>query len=74
MDLGFSTHAFHSGARLVFMEATLSRDRRSLTFTTPPNGRVFPPGPGFVFLTVDDVTSESAMVMMGSGRSPPTLE
>ncbi|EJD50467.1 glyoxal oxidase precursor [Auricularia subglabra TFB-10046 SS5] len=74
MDLGFSSHAFHSSARLVFMNATLSRDRRSLSFTTPPNGRVYPPGPAFVFLTVDDVTSEGAMVMMGSGRAPPTLE
>ncbi|EJD50468.1 hypothetical protein AURDEDRAFT_199565 [Auricularia subglabra TFB-10046 SS5] len=74
MDLGFSSHAFHSGARLVFMDARISRDRRSLTFTTPPNGRVFPPGPAFVFLTIDDVTSESVMIMMGSGRAPPTLE
>lgn len=74
MDLGFSSHAFHSGARLVFMDATISRDHRSLTFTTPPNGRVYPPGPAFVFLTVDDVSSEGVMVMMGSGRAPPTLE
>ncbi|KAL1944403.1 hypothetical protein VTO73DRAFT_3588 [Trametes versicolor] len=74
MDLGFSTHAFHSSARLVFMDATISADRKSLTFTTPPNGRVFPPGPATVFLTVDDVTSEGAWVMMGSGNSPPTLE
>ncbi|KAH9884941.1 glyoxal oxidase N-terminus-domain-containing protein [Cubamyces lactineus] len=74
MDLGFSTHAFHSSARLVFMEATISPDRRSLTFTTPPNGRVYPPGPATIFLTIDDVTSEGAWVMMGSGNSPPTLE
>ncbi|KAI0832923.1 glyoxal oxidase precursor [Trametes gibbosa] len=74
MDLGFSSHAFHSSARLVFMDATISGDRKSLTFTTPPNGRVFPPGPATVFLTIDDVSSEGAWVMMGSGRSPPTLE
>ncbi|EIW62408.1 uncharacterized protein TRAVEDRAFT_184707 [Trametes versicolor FP-101664 SS1] len=74
MDLGFSSHAFHSSARLVFMNATISRDQKSLTFTTPPNGRIFPPGPATVFLTIDDVTSEGAWVMMGSGRSPPTLE
>lgn len=52
MDLGFSSHAFHSSARLVFMEATISKNRKSLTFTTPPNGKVFPPGPAIVFLTV----------------------
>ncbi|KAI8989902.1 glyoxal oxidase precursor [Trametes punicea] len=74
MDLGFSTHAFHSGARLVFMDATISQDRKSLTFTTPPNGRVYPPGPATVFLTIDDVTSEGAWVIVGSGNPPPTLE
>ncbi|CDO77228.1 Glyoxal oxidase [Trametes cinnabarina] len=74
MDLGFSSHAFHSSARLVFMNGKISQDSKSLTFTTPPNGRVYPPGPATVFLTIDDVTSEGAWVMMGSGNSPPTLE
>ncbi|KAI0757970.1 glyoxal oxidase precursor [Fomes fomentarius] len=74
MDLGFSTHGFHMGARLVFMDATIATDGKSLTFVTPPNGRVYPPGPATVFLTVGDVTSEGAWVMVGSGRSPPTLE
>ncbi|KAI0737817.1 glyoxal oxidase precursor [Daedaleopsis nitida] len=74
MDLGFSSHAFHSSARLVFMDAIISADRKSLTFITPPNGRVYPPGPATVFLTVDDVTSEGAWVIMGSGNPPPTLE
>lgn len=57
MDLGFSSHAFHSSARLVFMESSISSDRKSLTFTAPPNGRVFPPGPAVVFLTVCPVLS-----------------
>ncbi|KAH9854783.1 glyoxal oxidase precursor [Lenzites betulinus] len=74
MDLGFSTHAFHSSARLVFMDASISADKKSLTFTAPPSGRVFPPGPGTVFLTVDDVTSEGAWVLVGSGNSPPTVD
>lgn len=74
MDLGFSTHGFHMGARLVFMDATISSDGSSLTFVTPPNGRVYPPGPATIFLTVDDVTSEGAWVMMGSGGSPPLAE
>ncbi|KAJ7269893.1 glyoxal oxidase precursor [Mycena rebaudengoi] len=71
MDLGFSTHAFHPGARLVFLDATLSRDRRSLTITSPPNNRVYPPGPGYIYLTVGDTTSVGAHVMIGSGASPP---
>ena len=74
MDLGFSTHGFHMNARLVFMQGTIAPDGKSLTFVTPPNGRIYPPGPATVFLTVDDVTSEGAWVMMGSGNSPPTLE
>lgn len=74
MDLGFSTHGFHAGARLVFMNATVDHDFDSLTFITPPNGRVYPPGPATIFLTINDVTSEGAWVMMGSGNAPPTLE
>jgi len=46
MDLGFSTHAFHSSSRLVFMQAELSQDGKILSITSPPNNRVFPPGPG----------------------------
>ena len=74
MDLGFSTHGFHVGARLVFMDATISNNGKTLSFVTPPNGRVYPPGPATIFLTIDDVSSEGAMVMVGSGNSPPTLE
>ncbi len=56
------------------MDATISKDKKSLTFVTPPNGRVYPPGPATVFLTIDDVSSEGAWVMMGRGNAPPTLE
>ncbi|KAF8907403.1 glyoxal oxidase precursor [Mucidula mucida] len=71
MDLGFSSHAFHSSSRLVFMTASLSEDRTTLTVLSPPNNRVYPPGPGFIFVTVDDVTSTGVQVMVGSGASPP---
>ncbi|KAI0086255.1 glyoxal oxidase N-terminus-domain-containing protein [Irpex rosettiformis] len=74
MDLGFSSHAFHSSARLVFLDARMSRDRKSLTFTLPPNGRIYPPGPATIFLTVDDVTSPGIQTIVGSGKPPPTLE
>lgn len=49
MDLGFSSHAFHSSQRLVFMDAKLSSNGKSLTVTSPPNNRVYPPGPGEVY-------------------------
>ncbi|KAF8173873.1 glyoxal oxidase precursor [Mycena galopus ATCC 62051] len=71
MDLGFSTHAFLSSARLVWLEATLSPDRKTLEISSPPNNRVYPPGPGYIFLTVGDTTSVGAHVMVGSGASPP---
>ena len=92
MDLGFSTHAFHSSQRLVFMDAHLSPNKKTLTVRSPPNNRVYPPGLGnsvysfpscqfdddflvaFIFLTIDDITSEGAMVMVGSGASPPVLD
>ena len=74
MDLGFSTHAFHSSARLVFMDAKLSANRQSLTMTAPPNRNIFPPGPGWIFLTMDGVTSVAQRVMVGSGASPPQTD
>ena len=74
MDLGFSSHAFHSSARLVFMDATISANGKELTFTTPPNGRVYPPGPATIFLTIDDVTSSGVQAIIGSGNPPPTLD
>jgi len=60
--------------RLVFMEAQLSPDRKSLTILSPPNNRVYPPGPAYVFLTVDGVTSTGVQVMVGSGNTPPVAE
>jgi hypothetical protein len=74
MDLGFSSHAFHSSARLVFLEHTLSADRTTLTFASPPNNRIYPPGPAFVYFTVDDVTSEGVKVLVGDGSSPPVAD
>ncbi|KAJ7683556.1 glyoxal oxidase precursor [Mycena rosella] len=71
MDLGFSSHAFHSSSRLVWLEATLSRDRKSLEISSPPNNRVYPPGPGYLFLTIGDTTSAGVHVMVGSGAPPP---
>ncbi|KAF9565070.1 hypothetical protein CPC08DRAFT_212828 [Agrocybe pediades] len=56
IDLGFSSHAFHSSSRLVFMEARLSRPKEALG-SSPPNNRVYPPGPGYIFLTVGDMTT-----------------
>ncbi|GLB37988.1 putative protein with domain of unknown function (DUF1929) [Lyophyllum shimeji] len=74
IDLGFSSHAFHSSARVVFMKAVLAPNRKSITIVTPPNNRVYPPGPAYVFLTVDGVTSTGAHVLVGDGRAPPVRD
>ncbi|KAF9457740.1 copper radical oxidase [Collybia nuda] len=74
IDLGFSSHAFHASSRLVFMNAVLAHDRKSITIVSPPNNQVFPPGPAFVFLTVDGVTSTGAHVMVGDGTAPPVKD
>ncbi|KAK7467493.1 hypothetical protein VKT23_004547 [Stygiomarasmius scandens] len=74
MDLGFSSHAFHSSSRLVFMDAQLSPDQKTLEITTPPNNRVFPPGPAYLFVTIDDVTSTGTKIMVGSGATPPVAD
>ncbi|KAF5364821.1 hypothetical protein D9758_009313 [Tetrapyrgos nigripes] len=71
MDLGFSSHAFHSSSRLVFLDANLSKDKKKLELTSPPNNRIYPPGPAYLFLTVDDVTSKGIKIMVGSGATPP---
>ncbi|KAJ7753337.1 glyoxal oxidase N-terminus-domain-containing protein [Mycena maculata] len=74
MDLGFSSHAFHSSTRLVFMDAELSGNKKSLTITSPPNNRVYPPGPAFIFVTLGDTTSVGAQVMVGPGANPPVAD
>ncbi|KAF9555988.1 hypothetical protein CPC08DRAFT_765528 [Agrocybe pediades] len=73
MDLRFSSHAFHSSSGLVFMEGRLSPDRKKLSILSPPNNRVYPPGPGYIFLTAGNVTSTGAHIMVGNGLPPPVL-
>jgi len=69
MDLGFATHATHSQGRLVYLTFTLSGT--SLTIHGPPNGGIYPPGPGWVYLVVQGAWSTGTKVMVGSGGSPP---
>jgi hypothetical protein len=69
MDLGFATHSLHNTDRLVWLTSTLTGG--TLRVTAPPNGRVYPPGPAWIFVTVDGVTSEGAMTLIGSGGNPP---
>lgn len=74
MDLGFVTHAVHANSRLVYLEATPSADGTQLTITGPPDGKVYPPGPGWLFVVVADVPSKALPVMVGSGKGPEVDE
>ncbi|TFK92323.1 copper radical oxidase [Polyporus arcularius HHB13444] len=71
MDLGYVTHAVHANSRLVYLEHSLSSDSSMLTITAPPNGNIYPPGPGFIYVVVDGVPSTGARLLIGDGQSPP---
>ncbi|KAF7430278.1 hypothetical protein PC9H_005981 [Pleurotus ostreatus] len=72
MDLGFATHGVHMDQKLVQLQSTLSRNRRTLQVTAPRNGQLFSPGPGFLFVVTDGgVPSVGHRVIIGTGASPP---
>ncbi|KAA1469197.1 copper radical oxidase [Dentipellis sp. KUC8613] len=71
MDLGYVTHAVHANTRLVYLVASLSDDKQTLTVTGPPNGNVYPPGPGWIYVVADGVPSVGVKIMVGNGQSPP---
>ena len=73
MDLGFVTHATHSNSRLVYLQSVLSVDKTTLTVTGPPDGNVYPPGPGWLYLVVGNTStvSKGIKVMVGDGADPP---
>lgn len=74
MDLGYVTHAVHANSRLVYLTSSISSDGSSISVTAPPNGQVYPPGPGWLFVVIDGVPSEGIKIMVGDGASPPVDE
>lgn len=72
MDLGFVTHAVHANTRMVQLSSTF--DGNILTVAGPPNGGVYPPGPGFLYVVVDGVPSRALKVMIGDGQGPTVDE
>ena len=71
MDFGFVTHAVHANSRLVYLVAELGEDGHTLTITGPPNGGVYPPGPGWLCVVAGNVPSRAVKVMVGDGQGPP---
>ncbi|KAJ7172197.1 copper radical oxidase [Mycena filopes] len=74
MDFGFVTHAVHANSRLVYLEASLSPAGTQLTITAPPNGMVYPPGPGWLIVVVDEVPCKAQRIMIGDGKGPEVDE
>ncbi|KAF8643860.1 hypothetical protein AX16_008876 [Volvariella volvacea WC 439] len=69
MDLGYVTHAVHANGRLVYLNFECMDGK--LVIKGPPNGNVYPPGPGFLFIVLDGIPSQGMKVMMGEGHGPP---
>jgi len=74
MDLGYVTHGVHANSRLVYLPASLSADQTILTITGPPDAKIWPPGPGWLYLVVGGVPSTARKVMVGGGMQPPVDE
>ncbi|KAH9956598.1 glyoxal oxidase N-terminus-domain-containing protein [Russula dissimulans] len=70
MDLGYVTHAVHGNSRLVYLVA-VPEDEHTLTVTGPPNGEIYPPGPGWLYVIAGDAPSIGRKIMVGSGEGPP---
>ena len=68
MDFGYITHAVHANSRLVYLRVTY--ENGLLRVRGPPNGNIYPPGPGWLVLVVDGIPSEGMKVMVGSGKGP----
>ena len=73
MDLGYVTHAVHANSRLVYL-TTSPGENGCLVITGPPNGNVYPPGPGWLYLVVGGVPSKGVKVMEVNGQGPPVDE
>ncbi|KAI0066271.1 glyoxal oxidase [Artomyces pyxidatus] len=72
MRMGFSTHAMNMGQRLIELEKayTVKTDGSAVLHCSqlPPNPAIFPPGPAYIFVVVNDVPSVGVQIMVGSGQ------
>ena len=75
MDLGFATHGVHMDQRLVRLTASLSSNGAKLTVRAPPNGKIYPPGPAYLYVVTNTgVPSFGHKTIIGTGASPPVDE
>lgn len=75
MDLGYVTHAVHANSRMVYLiTKRQEQEDQTISITGPPDGNVYPPGPGWLYIVADGVPSEGRKVIIGDGRGPPVDE
>lgn len=72
MDLGFHTHGVSLDSRYVGLVSTYDTGTGQLSVTGPPNARIYPPGPAWLYVVVDGVPSKGTKVMIGTGANPPS--
>jgi len=72
MDLGYVTHAVHANSRLVHLACSVSGDM--MMVTGPPNGKIYPPGPGWLYIVADGIPSIGIEIMVGDGKGPTVDE
>ena len=65
MDLGYVTHGVHANSRLVYLVNSVIADDKIMV-SGPPNGKIYPPGPGWIYLVVDGIPSAGMKVMVGN--------
>jgi len=71
MDLGFHTHAVSLDSRHVGLKTRYNGTSKILTITGPPNARIYPPGPAWLYVLGDGVPSNGTKIMIGTGANPP---
>ncbi|KAG8724273.1 hypothetical protein FRC09_020561 [Ceratobasidium sp. 395] len=78
MNFGFSTHGVQMDQRMVMLSSKVfsrgSVGDLMLLVEAPPNAYVYPPGPGFLCVSVDGKHSVMKKIMVGDGLSPPVDE
>ncbi|RXW19639.1 hypothetical protein EST38_g6230 [Candolleomyces aberdarensis] len=71
MDFGFVTHSVHASSRMVYLRWSGDGSSGNLRIEAPPDGNIYPPGPGWLHIIAAGVPSKGVKVMVGDGDSPP---
>ncbi|KAI0682729.1 copper radical oxidase [Cytidiella melzeri] len=75
MRSGFTTHAMNMGQRYLQLNNTYTVNQNGSIVLhvsqVPPNANLFPPGPAFLYVTVDGIPSNGTYVIVGNGQIGP---